>query len=89
VQISLTDKASSSRKQTPHEVELVMRELRGLNNYPTVGSEVMSVASDFLLFHGGDYFFVKPMVKRLWLASAAAHDALRIVQTVRSVEGGH
>lgn len=89
VQISLTDKTSSSRKQTPHEVELVMRELRGLDSYPTVGSEVMSVASDFLLFHGGDYFFVKPMVKRLWLAGAAAHDALRIVQTVRSAMVGH
>ncbi len=89
VRISLTEKPSSRRKQTPREVEQVMRELRGLDSYPTVGSEVMSVASDFLLFHGGEYFFVKPMVKRLWLASAAAHDALRIVQTVRVAAMGH
>lgn len=32
VQISLTDKTSSSREQTSYDVALAMRELRGLNS---------------------------------------------------------
>ena len=57
--------------------------LRGDDAFPQVGGEGLTVASDLLLFHGGDYYFVKPLVRRLWLATAAAQDAWRIVQTVR------
>lgn len=44
----------------------------------------MSLTSDFLIRFNDSYYLVKPMVKRLWIASAAAQDAFRIVQTVRS-----
>jgi hypothetical protein len=71
------------RVGTPVAVEDVLQQLRGDDAYPQVGSEGMTVASDLLLFHGGDYYFVKPLVRRLWLATAAAQDAWRIVQTVR------
>lgn len=71
------------RAGTPAAVEHVLQQLRGDDAYPQVGSEGLTVASDLLLFHGGDYYFVKPLVRRLWLATAAAQDAWRIVQTVR------
>lgn len=84
VKISLVDKAvGKAGAAMPPAVEQVLNELRGLDDYPSVGDAVLSVSSDFLLFHEGDYYFVKPMARRLWLASAAAHDAYRIVQTVR------
>ena len=62
----------------------MLQQLRGDDAFPQVGGEGLTVASDLLLFHGGDYYFVKPLVRRLWLATAAAQDAWRIVQTVRS-----
>ena len=67
-----------------NDVEQILEQLRGLDEYPRVGDETLSMASDFMLFYKGDYFFVKPLVRRLWLASAAAHDALQIVRTVRA-----
>ena len=71
------------RAGTPAAVEHVLQQLRGDDAFPQVGGEGLTVASDLLLFHGGDYYFVKPLVRRLWLATAAAQDAWRIVQTVR------
>lgn len=73
----------TKRTTTPAAVENVLQQLRGSDAFPQVGSEGLTVASDLLLFHGGDYYFVKPLVRRLWLATAAAQDAWRIVQTVR------
>lgn len=84
VQIGFRDAKPRSNARTPAAVTHVLKELRGLDDYPRVGSDTMSIASDFLLFHDGCYYFVKPMVRRLWLASAAAHDAYRIVQSVRA-----
>lgn len=83
VRISLQSESAAKAAITPPAVEQVLNELRGLDDYPSVGNNVLSVSSDFLLFHEGDYYFVKPMARRLWLASAAAHDAYRIVETVR------
>jgi hypothetical protein len=71
------------RSGTPAAVEHVLQQLRGDDAFPQVGGEGLTMASDLLLFHGGDYYFVKPLVRRLWLATAAAQDAWRIVQTVR------
>lgn len=89
VQICLGEPPATMRGHMPQDVEKLLLELRGLSSYPIVGSETFSVSSDLLLFHNSEYFFVKPMVKRLWLASAAAHDALRIVQTVRASMSEH
>jgi hypothetical protein len=62
----------------------LLNELKDDNFYPIAGDDAVTVASDFLFYHKPDYYLVKPMVKRLWLSSAAVHDAYRIVQTVRS-----
>jgi hypothetical protein len=76
---------TSSKANPGHakDIESILEQLRGDDAFPQVGTQALSVASDFLLFHGGAYYLVKPLVRRLWLASAAAHDASRIVQTVR------
>ncbi len=63
----------------------LMDELRGADIYPIAGTDALSVASDFLIYKKPDYFFVKPMIRRLWLGSAAVHDAYRIVHTVRKI----
>lgn len=83
VRINISDNPAQAVPKHTEDVEHVLEHLRGTDGYPQVGSEALSVASDFLLFHGGNYYFVKPLVRRLWLASAAAHDAYRIVQAVR------
>lgn len=64
--------------------ELLSR-LRGTDEYPQVHGEAVSVAADFLVKHDGAYYLVKPLIKRMWLATAAAHDAYRIVQAVRDM----
>jgi N-6 DNA Methylase len=74
----------SDTNEVPSSVETVLNGLRGREDFPIAGTETLSMASDFLVFHDGDYFLVKPMVRRLWLASAAAHDAYRIVKSARS-----
>lgn len=81
VRISLEMEQSVSPDTTT--ITQLMRELRGSDIYPTAGAASLSVASDFLFYQKPDYFFVKPMIRRLWLGSAAVHDAYRIVQTVR------
>ena len=68
----------------PTEINQLLSELQGTDQYPLVGNEAMSLTSDFLIRFNDSYYLVKPMVKRLWIASAAAQDAFRIVQTVRS-----
>lgn len=84
VRIGIGDKSITESGTTPLVINRILDELRGQSDFPCVGNGVLSVASDFLLFHNGNYYFVKPMARRLWLASAAAHDAYRIVQTVRN-----
>lgn len=83
VRIGISAQPSPAKPNHLNDVEFILETLRGGNSYPQVGTQALSVASDFLLFYDGDYYLVKPLVRRLWLASAAAHDAYRIVQTVR------
>jgi hypothetical protein len=83
VRISLNDKLGAHAIAMPKIVEDILEQLRGDDPFPQVGSEAFSVSSDLLLFHHGDYYFVKPLVRRLWLATAAAQDAYRIVQIAR------
>ncbi|WP_334108399.1 N-6 DNA methylase [Methylobacillus sp.] len=63
-------------------------ELQDDNLYPVAGENAATVASDFLVYYKPDYYLVKPMLKRLWLSTAAVHDAYRIVQTVRRAPRG-
>jgi N-6 DNA Methylase len=85
VKLSITD--SSSVVHSPSKGHAVLRqlmdELRKDHSYPTADSSALSIASDFLVQHDGCFYFIKPMMKRLWLAPAAIHDAFRIVQTIR------
>lgn len=85
VRIGIQDEEKSAK--TTHDftadIARIIDELSGDENYPQVGDETLSFSSDFLINHGGSYYLVKPMIKRLWLAGAAAQDAYRVVQTVR------
>lgn len=68
----------------PTAINQLLTELQGTDQYPLVSNEAMSLTSDFLIRFNDSFYLVKPMVKRLWIASAAAQDAFRIVQTVRN-----
>lgn len=84
VRLSITDHGGTSvDKQPPKAIHDMLMALRGDDIYPRVGDDVLSVASDFLVHYQGDLYLVKPFIKRLWLASSAAHDAYRVVQAVR------
>ncbi|MCA3018531.1 MAG: N-6 DNA methylase [Rhodocyclaceae bacterium] len=64
-------------------MSVLLDALKGEDIYPNVHNDAYSLASDFLVHRDGDLYLVKPMIKRLWLAGAAAHDAFRVVQAVR------
>lgn len=85
VRISIQDEEKSAK--TTHDftadVSRIIEELSGDENYPQAGDDTLSFSSDFLINHAGSYYLVKPMIKRLWMAGAAAQDAYRVVQTVR------
>lgn len=82
VRVSLEEAATPIPDLAP--VARLMSELRVGDIYPLSSSEGISVASDFMVYLKPDYVFVKPMIRRLWLGSAAVHDAYRIVSSVRS-----
>jgi hypothetical protein len=89
VRLSISERGGTSiDKQTPEAIHDVLNALQGEDVYPRAGDDVLSVASDFLIHYQSDLYLVKPMIKRLWLASAAAHDAYRIVQVVRGTDQG-
>lgn len=89
VRLSVADHGGTSiDKRPPQAIQDVLMALRGEDVYPCAGDDVLSVASDFLIHHQGDLYLVKPLIKRLWLASAAAHDAYRVVQAVRGADRG-
>lgn len=84
VRISIEEQSDANRfRGADKTVASILSELRGSHLYPHAGDETLSMVSDFLIHHEGALYLVKPLIKRLWLASAAAHDAFRIVQWVR------
>ncbi len=86
VRMSIEDAPTRSQELSSDDlVRRLLANLRGADDYPLVHGEASSVASDFLVRHDGAYYLVKPLIKRLWLAPAAAHDAYRIVQAVREL----
>lgn len=87
VRLSIAERGGTSiDRQTPEVIHDVLNALQGEDAYPRAGDDVLSVASDFFVHYQGDLYLVKPMVRRLWLASAAAHDAYRIVHAVRGTD---
>jgi hypothetical protein len=84
VRISVTPDANVL-DNSPSAIEHLLEQLRGSDAYPMSDSQTLTAASDFLVFYDGDYYFVKPLVRRLWLASSAAHDAFRLVHHVRQL----
>lgn len=86
VKLSILDHSvkPSSSGLAEDMIRKMLNEIRGNDHYPIAGSEVLSVASDFLIRDDEHYYLVKPLIKRLWLSTAAVNDAFRIVQAVQT-----
>lgn len=64
-------------------VAAVLKKLRTLGALPVKIQDNLHLATDVVVFQGDSIYFAKPMVRRLWLQSAAFQDAERIVRLVQ------
>ncbi len=81
--IEVATNEPAKRKEIDDAIVNILVGLRGQQQFPQVGNDTLSLSSDILIAFEDSYYLLKPLVKRLWLAGAAAQDAYRIVQTVR------